>query len=103
MDDLGRAWAILGLAPGSSPDAVKAAYRDLVKQWHPDKFQGDTDRLDEGHEMLKEINWAYNYLLEHPVFLPEAPAPPNPDPPLQEEDPLPTSGPRRWATALLVI
>lgn len=62
MDDLSRSWAILNLPPGSSEEAVRSSYRELVKTWHPDRFQGDADRLDEAHEMLKEINWAYEYL-----------------------------------------
>jgi hypothetical protein len=62
VDDLSRAWAILNLPPGSSEDAARSAYRELVKAWHPDRFQGDADRLDEAQEMLKEINWAYDFL-----------------------------------------
>jgi hypothetical protein len=62
VDDLSRAWAILNLPPGSSEEAVRAAYRELVKSWHPDRFQGNADKLDEAHEMLKEVNWAYDYL-----------------------------------------
>ena len=62
VDDLSRAWAILNIQPGSSEEAVRSAYRELVKVWHPDRFQGDADRLDEAHEMLKEINWAYDHL-----------------------------------------
>ncbi|HEY6229414.1 MAG TPA: DnaJ domain-containing protein [Verrucomicrobiae bacterium] len=52
----------MNLPPGSSEEALRSAYRELVKAWHPDRFQSDADRLDEAHEMLKEINWAYDYL-----------------------------------------
>jgi hypothetical protein len=62
VDDLSRAWAILNLPLGSSEEDARTAYRNLVKEWHPDRFQGDADRLDEAHEMLKEINWAYDHL-----------------------------------------
>jgi hypothetical protein len=62
VDDLSRAWAILNLPPGSPEDAARLSYRELVKAWHPDRFQGNADQLDEAHEMLKEINWAYDYL-----------------------------------------
>ena len=30
-------YVVLGVAPGSSPDVVKAAYRALVKTYHPDR------------------------------------------------------------------
>ena len=33
----GDAWAILGVPPGSDAAAVRAAYRDLVKLYHPDR------------------------------------------------------------------
>ena len=63
MDDLSRAWAILNLPPGSPEEAARSSYRELVKTWHPDRFQGNANQLDEAHEMLKEINWAHDYLL----------------------------------------
>jgi len=30
-------WGVLGLAPGASPEEVRAAYRKLVLQYHPDR------------------------------------------------------------------
>ena len=32
---------VLGLAPGASAQEIKAAYRDLAKVWHPDRFAHD--------------------------------------------------------------
>jgi len=34
LDDCYR---LLDLPPGSSPEEVKRAYRDLTKVWHPDR------------------------------------------------------------------
>lgn len=31
---------ILEIAPGATPDEIKAAYHRLAKQWHPDRFTG---------------------------------------------------------------
>ena len=42
---------------------IKKAYRDLVKQHHPDKFTNANDSEKEYHEnKLKEINEAYEKL-----------------------------------------
>lgn len=51
---------ILELKPGATPDEVKAAYRDLAKVWHPDRFREDSPRLKaKAAEKLAEINEAY--------------------------------------------
>ncbi|MFP5213366.1 MAG: DnaJ domain-containing protein [Acidobacteriota bacterium] len=56
-------FATLGLAPGASPDAVKQAYRELAKQWHPDRFQQRTAlELTRAEEKFKEITAAYQRL-----------------------------------------
>jgi len=41
MDAIERALEILGLGPDATPEAIKQAYRDLTKVWHPDRFQND--------------------------------------------------------------
>lgn len=33
-------YEVLEIAPGASPDEIKAAYHRLAKQWHPDRFSG---------------------------------------------------------------
>jgi hypothetical protein len=50
----------LGLTPDSSPAQVKKAYRDLVKLWHPDRFQqrSPSERL-KAEERLKDITSSY--------------------------------------------
>jgi molecular chaperone DnaJ len=51
-------WKVLGVRQGSSDDEVKKAYRNLVKKYHPDRFQ-DTAAKELANEKLKEINEAY--------------------------------------------
>lgn len=54
---------ILGLPRDATPDEIRAAYRALAKQYHPDLVQqadGDTKHLAE--ERLKAINEAYTTL-----------------------------------------
>ncbi|MGH7539043.1 MAG: J domain-containing protein [Gemmatimonadales bacterium] len=60
-----QAYHMLGLAPGATPDEVKAAYRDLAQVWHPDRFP-DNERLREkAQRNLQRINEAYLVLRDH--------------------------------------
>lgn len=51
-------YAVLGLAPGSSPAEWKRAYRRLAMRWHPDR-----NEQPEATERFKEIGAAYERLL----------------------------------------
>ena len=64
MRDEGRGGClrVLGLAPGASAQEIKAAYRDLAKVWHPDRFAHDPRLQQKAQEQLKEINEAYGRL-----------------------------------------
>ena len=56
-------YTILGIAPGSSKEEIKAAYRRLAAQYHPDKVQHlgkDFQKMAE--ERFKEIQQAYDEL-----------------------------------------
>ena len=53
---------VLGLARSATKSEVKAKYRDLAKQYHPDNTQsGDS-------KMMEEINRAYNLLLKEGAY-----------------------------------
>jgi len=65
MHDLRRYYEALGLKPGASLVEIKAAYRELAKTWHPDRFMGDGQKKQQAEEKLKAINVAYDYLVEH--------------------------------------
>ncbi|HWG17177.1 MAG TPA: J domain-containing protein [Acidobacteriaceae bacterium] len=65
-----EALAELELGEDATPREIKAAYRDLVKVWHPDRF-GDNSRLRQrAEERLQRINEAYRRL-ESGDFAPE--------------------------------
>jgi len=51
-------YAILKVSPNASDDEIKAAYRELVKKYHPDNYR-DNPLEDLAQEKLKEINEAY--------------------------------------------
>lgn len=61
MSQITSAHQILGLTANASPEAIKAAYRALARQWHPDQFTDAADKA-EAEAKLKEINIAYAQL-----------------------------------------
>jgi hypothetical protein len=65
MSEMDRYYQILGLNPGASEEAVREAYRDLAKVWHPDRFSNDPRLKEKANEKLKEINLAYEILKVH--------------------------------------
>jgi hypothetical protein len=62
MTETERCLHILGLQPGASREEIKHAYRDMVKVWHPDRFQNEPRLLQIAGEKMKEINEAYRLL-----------------------------------------
>lgn len=55
---------ILGVHSYGSAETLKAAYRQLVKQWHPDRFHNDPVQEEVANEQMKLINAAYEHLSE---------------------------------------
>ena len=53
-------WDTLGLHRGATAEQVRARYRQLVKEWHPDRFATDLERRPEAEARLKAINLAYH-------------------------------------------
>ena len=59
------AFGVLGLPATASSQAVKDAYRDLVKVWHPDRFAGDIRLQAKATERMRELNAAYAVAVAH--------------------------------------
>ena len=55
-------YEILGVSKDASDDDVKAAYRELAKKYHPDKYI-DNPLADLAAEKMKEINEAYDKIV----------------------------------------
>jgi hypothetical protein len=56
------AYQILGVEPDASSQAIRRAYLDLVRMWHPDRFADEPVRRDEAEVATKRINEAYEVL-----------------------------------------
>ena len=56
---------ILELETTGSLQEAKRAYKDLVRVWHPDRFQNNPRLKLKAEQKLREINLAYNYLCRH--------------------------------------
>jgi hypothetical protein len=50
---------VLGVQPGVSPEAIKAAWRTLARQHHPDLTGDDPDAVRRATRRMAEINAAY--------------------------------------------
>lgn len=57
-----RWFATLEVPPGTPPEEVRRAYRRLMRQYHPDRFAGDPDKLRAATEITRKLTEAYNGL-----------------------------------------
>lgn len=62
MNDPLSWYRTLDLDPGSTPDQVREAWRDLAQVWHPDRFSGNPRLQGKAEETLKRVNEAYENL-----------------------------------------
>lgn len=61
-DEYLEALRVLGLEPGATEQAIRDAYRDLVKVWHPDRFGSDVRLREKAQDKLREVNAAFEQL-----------------------------------------
>ena len=58
-------YKVLGVNENATQEEIRAAYLQLVKKYHPDKYT-DPDMKQLANEKLKEINEAYDQLTKNP-------------------------------------
>ena len=61
-NDMDDPYKVLGLDRNATDEEIKAAYRELVKKYHPDKYQ-DNPLADLAQEKLMEVNEAYDLMM----------------------------------------
>jgi hypothetical protein len=62
MEEDARCRLLLGLQEVHSEEQLRQAYHDMVKVWHPDRFEHDERLRQIAQDKLKEINGAYEFL-----------------------------------------
>src|SRR5215467_3261617 len=62
MDDYARHYAILKVTGEIDWKALRARYKRLIGQWHPDRFQSDAPERELAEEHSKQITHAYQAL-----------------------------------------
>ena len=56
-------WKVLGISRGASTDEVRRAYRDKLRQYHPDRVDGLGEEFQQiAHQRTLEIRAAYEEL-----------------------------------------
>src|ERR1043166_3874517 len=61
-EEMKACYRMLEIEPGCSPHLVKEAYRELVKVWHPDRFQNDPNLRQRANAKLQELNHAFDLI-----------------------------------------
>ena len=59
-----NAYEVLNIPATATRDEIRAAYRDLARRWHPDRFMAGPER-DWANEKMAQINAAYRVCLDN--------------------------------------
>lgn len=54
-------YGVLELAYGASFEEIKAAYKRLIKKYHPDRFHNDAEKHKAAVEISQKLNVAFAY------------------------------------------
>lgn len=76
MDPREQHLKVLGLRPDATWNEVNQTYKDLMRVWHPDRFQNDERLRKKAEEQSQQINHAMSELRK----LEKEPAKPKPSP-----------------------
>lgn len=57
----GKYYDALEIQPGASFDQIKAAYKKVMKKYHPDKYHSDPEKYKYAQQISQKINEAYSH------------------------------------------
>lgn len=63
--DIQRFYANLELPIGATLEEVKAAYRRLMRRYHPDRHHNDPQKAEMAKQLSQQLRVAYEGLLKH--------------------------------------
>jgi len=63
MKRIGEYRKLFGTEETSTLKELKTSYRNLVKEWHPDKFQDGDAKAEEAEEMSRVVIDGYKFLV----------------------------------------
>jgi DnaJ domain len=63
--NLEECWRVLGIPVDASPEAIRQAYLDLARVWHPDRFQSDEHLRRVAERHFQEVSSAYTALKKY--------------------------------------
>ena len=58
------AWGVLGIPPGSPGEMVRAQYLRLVRINHPDQYASNPAEQARREEIMKQVTWAYQEIVQ---------------------------------------
>ena len=61
-EEVRRAFATLGLPLSATNDEVKARFRALAREWHPDRLTTNAPKVAEASSRMSQINVAYSVI-----------------------------------------
>ena len=85
---------ILGVSAEAGPEAIRQAYIDLARVWHPDRFESDPRLRRIAEERFQQISQAYSQLKSQRRASSPPPAAPRPEPKAATTEPPPPPPPQ---------
>ncbi len=67
FDEWKRAYNLLGVPHGASPESIKQCYQNLTARWQPDRYQVGSSAYAEAADMTSRIGAAYSLIAEAPL------------------------------------
>ena len=64
IDEVAVAFEVLGVPTSATQHEVKARYRALAREWHPDRFVAGHGKASEAAMRMTQLNVAYSIVCD---------------------------------------